>query len=104
LVKTKTYTKFDDKVSSLIEYLEHLATAAFVFICIAFVAVIVHLSAHVFRRWLPKVFSWTIEAVAWLLFFLDVIGFVLLVLDQSWKFIPEDFRAAIRHLLSRGGP
>ncbi len=86
-------------MAALIEYLKHVVTAAFVFMIIAAVAVILHSSSHVVRHRLPRIFNWTIEAVAWLLFFLDVIGFVLLVVDESWKLIPEDFRAPILHLL-----
>jgi hypothetical protein len=40
-----------------------------------------HSSADVVRYRLARIFDWAIEAVAWLLFFLDLMGFVLLVID-----------------------
>ena len=77
------------------EYLQHVAVAAVVFIAIGGVAVVLHFSAHLARPRLPSFFNKTIDAVAVLLFLLDVIGFVLLVMEEFWKSIPPGFRTLL---------
>jgi hypothetical protein len=83
--------------------LQHVVTAAVVFLSVAAAAVILHFSVQLTRSRLPRILSWTIDAVATFLYFLDIIGFVLIAIDEFWKLIPEDFRTPILHLIGRGG-
>jgi hypothetical protein len=86
-------------VLPLFEWAVHAFAAVLAFLIIMAAAILLHQSAHLVRDRLPRFFILLIYGVAWLLFLLDVLGFVLLILTPFWDLIPQEFQALIRHWL-----
>jgi hypothetical protein len=84
-------------VLPLFEWALHALAAVVAFLIIMAAAFLLHQSAHLVRGRLPRFFIWLIHGVAWLLFLLDVLGFVLLILPPFWDLIPQELQALIRH-------
>jgi hypothetical protein len=83
----------------LLELAIHDVVAVIAFLIIVAAALLLHRSAHFIEDWLPRPFIWIIHGVAWLLFLLDVLGFIIVVVQPFGGPTLEEFREVIRHLI-----